>query len=919
MICESWCNSNINNAFLSIDNYNLEPNLRFDRCDTQFGIGGGLLVYVRNDLHVLPIDNKIDFNQYCTFDLIDDSDNNVFTANLIYRSPNSTIENTIKLCNIIENSNDKDFNLFIGDFNMPEINWNTYSCNLSKYANFIDILNQKSLHQLVNFPTHKKGNILDLVLTNKPDCILNIENIGNLSNSDHCILSIDVLTSYDHNEQCDYILNWSKANLTGLSNHFTSANLITNVSNLNANDGYNLLKDVINTGIEKFVPKVKRRKASCPVWMTRNIIKLSRQKRRRFAEYCENRTDENFRIYKSIEKKCKKAVRNSKRKFEKKISKDCNQKTFNSYVRGKTKQKTGVGPLLVDGKIINDNLNIAKILNSHFSSVFTRDNSNCEEIPSKPNVQPFHNFRISSDMVKKKVTNWKKKHSCGPDKITSFVLQTFQDELIEPLTVIYNKSLQTSIVPSDWLIGNITPIYKKGSKREPSHYRPVNQTSVPGKILESLIKDKLVEHLEIFELILPSQHGFTKGRSCTTNLLEFCENISNCLDSNTPVDVIYLDFSKAFDKVPITKLLAKVKSLNITGKVYEWIKAWLTNRKQRVVLNGVESEWCIVISGVPQGSVLGPILFLIYINDIDSAAHKVKFFSKFADDTKLGHPVKSEADRDVLQSQLNSLCVWAKKWGMEFNVDKCKVLHYGRNNKEYQYQMYGKVLDKVDTEKDIGVLVNKTGKPSEQCIKASRTANGILSQISRTFHYRDKKVFLDLYKRHVRVHLEYATPAWSPWLAGDSAWSPWQAGDSAWSPWLAGDCKLLEKVQRRSINMNSGLNVTYQGKLKQLNLQTLSQRRFRADMIETYKILNNISNVNPEIWFTRSNPNRASTRSSVSNPALNLNLPYRRTEIGKNSFSSRAVRGWNNLPSEIKSSTSLEQFKMKIKKNLKKA
>ena len=382
-------------------------------------------------------------------------------------------------------------------------------------------------------------------------------------------------------------------------------------------------------------------------------------------------------------------------------------------------------------------------------------------------------------------------------------------------------------------------------------------------------------------------------------MLEFCEKISNCLDSNTPVDVIYLDFSKAFDKVPISKLLAKVKSLNITGKVYEWIKAWLTDRKQRVVLNGVESDWCIVISGVPQGSVLGPILFLIYINDIDLSADKVKFLSKFADDTKLGHPVKSEADRDLLQSQLNALCVWAKEWGMEFNVEKCKVLHYCRNNKEYQYQMYNKILEKVDSEKDIGVLVNKSGKPSEQCIKASRTANGILSQISRTFHYRDKKVFLDLYKRHVRVHLEYATPAWSPWQAGD--------------------CELLEKVQRRAVNMISGLNGTYEEKLKHLNLQTLSQRRFRADMIETYEILNNLSNVNPEVWFTRSNPNRVSTRSSVPNPDLNLNLPFRRTEIGKNSFSSRAVRGWNNLPSEIKSSTSLAQFKVKIDKHLKEA
>ena len=345
--------------------------------------------------------------------------------------------------------------------------------------------------------------------------------------------------------------------------------------------------------------------------------------------------------------------------------------------------------------------------------------------------------------------------------------------------------------------------------------------------------------------------------------------------------------------------VAKVKSLNITGKVYDWIKAWLTDRKQRVVLNGVESEWCFVISGVPQGSVLGPLLFLIYINDIDESANLVKFFSKFADDTKIGHPVQTEKDRDLLQSQLDSLCNWANEWGMEFNVEKCKVLHYGKKNHEFIYKMNGKVLEKVDTEKDVGVLVNKTGKPSEHCIKASRTANGILSQISRAFHFRDRNVFLDLYKRYVRVHLEYATPAWSPWQAGD--------------------CEILEKVQKKAVDMISGINGSYEDKLKLLNLNKLSTRRFRADMIETYKILNNIDKVDSSIWFTRSDPSRPSTRSTVPNPELNLLLPHRRTEIGKNSFSARAVKGWNSLPREIKTSTNLSIFKNKLDRHLKDA
>lgn len=182
LICESWCNSSINNALLSLNNYHLEPNLRHDRCDTQFGIGGGLLVYVKNGLHILPIDNEFDFNQYCTFNVINDNDSNILTINLMYRSPNSNNENLDKLCNVLEKVKENEFNMIIGDFNMPDIDWKNYQSKNSKYSRFLNIVNQKSFHQIIDFPTHSKGNILDIVLTNNPDCILNVESFGNLSN-----------------------------------------------------------------------------------------------------------------------------------------------------------------------------------------------------------------------------------------------------------------------------------------------------------------------------------------------------------------------------------------------------------------------------------------------------------------------------------------------------------------------------------------------------------------------------------------------------------------------------------------------------------------------------------------------------------------------------------------------------------------
>jgi hypothetical protein len=184
-------------------------------------------------------------------------------------------------------------------------------------------------------------------------------------------------------------------------------------------------------------------------------------------------------------------------------------------------------------------------------------------------------------------------------------------------------------------------------------------TSILGKVLESIIKDNLVHHLEKFKLLFDSQHGFRKGRSCLTNLLDFMENVTKYLDESQPVDIIYLDFAKAFDKVPYVRLFKKLQAHGIWGQTLNWIERWLTGRRQRVSLNKTFSEWQYVTSGVPQGSVLGPVLFLVYINDIDLGLFSK--LSKFADDSKLYKSICSDLDRDSLQQDLDNLHQWSQR------------------------------------------------------------------------------------------------------------------------------------------------------------------------------------------------------------------------------------------------------------------
>ena len=245
-------------------------------------------------------------------------------------------------------------------------------------------------------------------------------------------------------------------------------------------------------------------------------------------------------------------------------------------------------------------------------------------------------------------------------------------ELSPVLAQIFSKSTEEGEVPADWRTANVTPIFKKGAKTKMENYRPVSLTSIPCKIMESIVKDSLMAHLEENSLMNPSQHGFMPGKSCATNRLEFLEVVTRVVDEGKNIDIVFLDFAKAFDKVPKERLLAKLTAHGVGGRVQHWVRQWLTERKQRVVLNGEASDLAAVESGVPQGSVLGPVLFDIFINDIDLLAVLIDILRKFADDTKLGKIVLTVQDGEVLQNCLDMLVDWANKWGMSFNTGSTK-------------------------------------------------------------------------------------------------------------------------------------------------------------------------------------------------------------------------------------------------------
>ena len=897
-LTETWTNKDHTTAYLNIDGY--EIICRHNRSDTTEGCGGGLLLYAKTDFTIAESKKDIydSFNQCCGVTLPMVGGSHVELV-LVYRPHKlydgvETSQNNSALAEIIKSVPKP--SIIVGDFNFKDINWETYSGGAASKA-FLDSVNTAFLTQHVDFATQRSGNILDLVFSSRPNLITAVSDVGRVGKSDHSLILVELTGNVRMNKTEQEVPDWGKANLGKLVELLAEIDWEAKL-NSTTQESWDVFKAVLDEVQQECVPKKLRRSVHKPLWMNRNVLRVIRKKRRLWGTYKDTKDYRDYLACKEGENHVQKAVRRAKCNFEKSLAKNAktNPKAFYSYLKTCNANKQSVGPLKEGDETVTDEADMAGILNDFFASVFTEEDS--ENIPEPRQTfdpgggDPLTDINFTSEMVKKKILNVRKASAPGPDNVTPRLLHETVDVISVPLAIIFSKSFREGVVPDDWKQANITPIFKKGSKSVAGNYRPVSLTSVVCKIMESIIKDSILKHIIQHKIINESQHGFMPGKSCLTNLLEYLDKLTEIVDSGQAADIIYLDFAKAFDKVPHRRLLAKVKAAGITGSVLRWIESWLQDRKQRVVLNGKMSGWMPVKSGVPQGSVLGPILFILFINDIDDVVSVSTYIWKFADDTKAVHKVVDESDQEDLQSDINSLMGWSEDWLMLFNASKCKVVHIGKQNPGFNYTMGGHapagcVLEESRTEKDLGVLVSAGLKPSEQCAAAAKKANQVLGQMARSLSYRDKHTWLKLYRQYVRPHLEYCVQAWCPWT------------DS--------DIELLEKVQERAIRMTSGLKaVAYEDRLKEVNMMTLKDRRKRGDLIEVWKVINNKSADCSKLFTLTRDYSQRNTRASAN---LSLTSVKAKLDIRKYFFSARVVTPWNNLPLPIKLSDSVDTFK----------
>ncbi|KAL8614200.1 hypothetical protein ACOMHN_026417 [Nucella lapillus] len=624
-----------------------------------------------------------------------------------------------------------------------------------------------------------------------------------------------------------------------------------------AEDLWDKFKITIQSSITRNIPHKTPKKTDSYPWITTEVRRLLRKRDRAYRKMKKHGTEELKtevrRLRREVQQKLRRAYWDYVNRLftpqEEEQDRTLCTKQFWTYIKHQRASQSGVPPLKVQGRLVTDSKAKAEALNSQFFTAFsegkqyksTEVHEKCSMPGSREDFPTMPVFSITPPGVEKLLANLNPAKAAGPDNISPRVLKTLASEVSPLLTSIFQRSLSTGCVPEDWRTAHVTPVYKKGEHYKASNYRPISLTSVPCKIMEHVIVSNVMGHLESSNILTPHQHGFRKKPSCETQLLELSDQLTSNLDKGLPTDIVVLDFAKAFDKVNHSLLTHKLDHYGVRGDTNRWICNFLRDRKQAVVVEGSRSEFVQVKSGVSQGSVLGPCLFLAYINDLPS--HVSSNARLFADDTAIDRPIS--------------------------------VLTVQRSRKptpEVAYTLHGQQLEHVSSTKYLGVTIQSDGKWDQHITSIANKGNRTLGFLRRNLKIGSRRIKQMAYKVLVRPVLEYSA--------------------CVWDPHDQNDCDSLEKVQRRAarfaLNRHRRISSVEQ-MMHELEWTPLEQRRRTARLCMLYKIMNELVCVRckqlaPAVTRSRRCHNKQLMRIPAKNEYRNM------------AFSPRTVRDWNGLP-----------------------
>lgn len=662
-----------------------------------------------------------------------------------------------------------------GDFNCPDVDWaetgGPFRANDSQ-KQIRDALSDATLSQLVTTPT-RGNNILDLVCSSHPGLICDLTVTPAFS--DHHGISFSLLRKLTPPKVNPVpTFNWKRADWDAMRPALErfSQDYDQQAPMRSLEDNWSSIKSTLLQTMGNHVPKSVKRSRAKP--LPRDVIQLCRQRDRAYRLLRLSPTPENRRRYNSLRNRarraCARAHRNHLNRISEALASD-NPKPFWRHIANTRTDRSEIPDMLNQGRLVNNPTEKASLFNDQFFSVFTNEQQ-YTYLPDLPRPRAhMGDFVISEEGVRRRLEKLIESKATGPDEIPARFLKIMAPILARPISQLFQQSFSTGVVPRDWKNAIVRPIFKKGDKSMALNYRPVSLTCILCKQMEHIIVSQMNSFLNSHGLLYDRQHGFRSGQSCETALASLVHDWAYTIDmQGAEIDSIMLDFSKAFDTVPHRRLIHKIEHFGISPTVCTWISSFLTGRYQKVVISGESSTWLPVTSGIPQGSVLGPLLFSLYINDIHYGMTQGTKVNLFADDSIIYREIKSRRDCQILQSDIDVLTEWSNTWLLKFNVGKCAHMRISRRLEGRHppvevphYALCGENLPRSESEKYLGVTIQANLKFDQHIQTTISRSNSLIGLLKRNLAQCSVAAKLTAYSALIRSRLEYCCSIFDPW------------------------------------------------------------------------------------------------------------------------------------------------------------
>lgn len=889
VITETWLHEGI------ADEEVVPPSYRVFRRDRGTR-GGGVALLIKKNIECTAFGGvQVNESIFCKLQLNGVS----IIVGAVYRPPNAPLSFLETLSDFLEGHiRDNTKVIIAGDFNLPGLRWDTLVPGATEVKDcelLLEIAYNFNLKQVVNEITRHgptSGSILDLIFLSdgfrEPEIMLHD------GLSDHKLISLKCefgsVTKYKKREP-KLVPDFQNADDVTILDY-----LETTFDNFErsrpVNELWKEFKNAVNYCMAHYVPRKRVNPKKYSPWITREIIQLQRKIKRRRRKKPVNQEE-----ILSMSTQLKEKVHAAKTGFFSvkmtSFMKSAPQK-FWSYL---SPSKPSLSHLVVDNRDVVEDADIAKAFNEFFHSVFevsASDVGDCllERLVDDDTVS-MGEVVISEEGIFSLLLELDDKKSAGPDNIPNMFLKRYAEWGAKFLTVVFKASLDQHCVPDDWRRARVVPIYKTGSKFNTGNYRPVSLTCTCCKILEHVLSRSLYDYLESSNFFNEKQHGFRRRLSTVTQLCECAHDFLKCLNDGEQTDAIFLDLSKAFDRVSHVKLLQKLSSLRVDTNVLLWIKSYLSNRSQFVEVNGISSGDLSVFSGVPQGSVLGPVLFLIYVNDIAEEIDSSVTVRLFADDCLIYTSIKGQEDHLRLNTALRKIAIWCETWNMRINRDKTVLLRITNKKTRsiFTYSIENTPLVEVSSLKYLGLVVDSHLKWGLHIEKVYSAAKRKLGYLRRHFRYATVDAKLLAYKTLVRPLLEYGCIVWDPYQ--QNYIQRLESVQKSAARYILGRYRRAESVSQMMID---------------LNLESLEERRAAMRLKFIFMMYHNCINTPKDLYLKHYSPRSVRTSHSM------MLKPYMcRTQQYQKSFFPRTVEHWNKLSEDIVSSQNPIMFETRLR------